>query len=257
MIPYWVYDKITIGPVTIYTWGLMIGLAFIVGLFVALKEAKRKQIDSDKIINLAILVLIGSFLGARLVYIFQYLDYYLANPLDIFKVWQGGVVFYGGLGGAFLFGWLYIKKCKLSFWQIADIIAPAVAIGIFIGRIGCCLINDHIGTVVSLPWSIRYIDGTLRHPVAEYLSLNGLILFLFLWAIRKKIKQVGMLFLIFLLWYGATRFFLDFTRCYDLPLCDLRWWGMTFSQWGSMGILIIVGIIIKLKCKTPKTRHLT
>jgi len=252
MIPYWVYDKITFGPITIYTWGLMIGLAFIVGLILALKEAKRKGVDSDKVINLAILVLIGSFLGARLVYIFQYLDYYLANPLDIFKVWQGGIVFYGGLGGAFLFGWLYIKKSKLSFWKIADVVAPAVAIGIFIGRIGCSLINDHMGAVTTLPWGIQYIDGTLRHPVAEYLSLNGLILFLFLWAIRKKIKQVGMLFLIFLLWYGATRFFLDFTRCSDLAGCDLRWWGMTISQHISVILIVVVVVIVRLKRKAQK-----
>ncbi len=255
MIPYRVYDKITLGPITIYTWGLMVGIAFIVGLFLALKEAKRKGVEADKIINLAILILIGSFLGARSVYIFQYLDYYLANPLDILKVWQGGVVFYGGLGGALLFGWFYIKKSKLNFWEVADIVAPATALGIFIGRIGCSLINDHIGSITALPWGIKYIDGALRHPVAEYLSLSGLILFFFLWMIRRKIKKVGMLFLIFLLWYSLARFFLGFTRCNDLPVCDLRWWGMTFSQWGSIGILVIIGIAIRLWLKTKTHRH--
>ncbi len=255
MIPYQVYDKITLGPITLYTWGLMVGIAFIVGLFVALREAKRKGIEADKIINLAILVLIGSFVGARLVYVFQYLNYYLANPLDILKVWQGGVVFYGGLGGALLLGWAYIKKSKLSFWKVADTVAPSAALGIFIGRIGCLLINDHIGAITALPWGIKYISDVLRHPVAGYLSLNGLILFLFLWLIRKKVGKVGLLFLVFLFWYAATRFFLDFTRCSDLPLCDLRWWGMTFSQWGSIGILILIGIIVKPWFKTKTHRH--
>lgn len=250
MIPFRIYDQINIGPFTIYTWGLMVSLAFMAAILFVLYRARKKKISAigrpaaggnlEQVLTLAIFSFIGALLGARLFYVLENLSYFLKNPSEIFTS-LAGLTFYGGLAGAVLAGWLYIKKAKLNFWRAADIVAPALALAIFIGRIGCSLINDHIGSLTNLPWAIEYIDGTLRHPVAEYLSLNGLVLFLFLWWMSGKIKKEGFLFIIFLFWYSISRFLLDFTRCDNLISCDPHFWGLTVSQYLSLILLIITG----------------
>jgi len=253
MLPYFSFEKIVLGPMTFYVWGILASLAFIACLFVALKEAKRKNISRDKIISLSIIIIISAFLGARIFYIILFWDYFSSHLSDIFYFWKGGQVLYGGVFFAFLFGYFYIKKSKLSFLQVADIVALAVPLGIFIGRIGCVLINDHIGSLTNLPWAMEYLDKSLRHPVSIYLSLNGLILFFILWFLRKKITHRGILFSLFLLYYSATRFFLDFFRCNDLDVCDPHFYNLTISQWISIAIFALTLIWVlwydKNRCK--------
>jgi len=129
---------------------------------------------------------------------------------------------------------------KLDLLKTADLLAPAAAIGIFIGRIGCFLINDHQGAPANLPWAIRWLDGISRHPVALYLSLNGLILFLILLFLKPKLKKPGQLAFIFLTYYAASRFLLDFTRASGTALSDPHYLNLTFSQWASLAILIAI-----------------
>lgn len=241
MLPYFVYDQITFGPITFYTWGFFVGLAFVAGLWLILYQAKKKKLNYGVSASiLTICVFLGSLIGARLGYILQFPKYYFSHPLEIFQINNGGLMFYGGLFGALLLGWLYLKKAKLDFWLMADLAAPAAALGIFIGRLGCSLINDHEGAVTSLPWGIIWPDGIIRHPVAEYLALNGLMMFLVLWNLRNRLKRPGQLFLIFLLFYGLSRFLLDFTRSADTLLADPHYLILTVSQWISLGTALIV-----------------
>ena len=239
-MPYFSYSQIQIGPITFYTWGALLGLAFLIGSYLILREARKQGTEERKVFWLIFSIFLGSIIGARLAYILQSPEYYFLNPLDIFRVWAGGMVFYGGFLGALLASWLYIKKAKLNFSQIADLVVPALALGIFIVRIGCSLINDHQGALTNLPWAIEWSDGTLRHPVAEYLALNGLIMFLFFWHLKNCLKKSGQLFIIFLFWYSISRFFLDFTRATGTALADPHYWGLTISQWISL--LILVGL---------------
>jgi phosphatidylglycerol:prolipoprotein diacylglycerol transferase len=252
MIPYFVYGQINLGPLTIYTWGLFLGLAFLVSYWLVQKTAKTQGIAQKNIFWLAIFIFLGSLLGARLGYILQFPSYYFSHPLEIFQVWAGGMMFYGGLFGALFLGWFYIKKSKLNFREIADLIAPAVALAILIGRLGCSLINDHQGAVTSLPWGILWPDGTIRHPVAEYLAINALIMFLFLRFLGSRVlKRPGQLFILFLFWYSLSRFFLDFARAMDTPLADPHYWGLFISQWISLWILfILTGILFYVRIKS-------
>ena len=194
-MPYFSYTQIQLGSVTFYTWGLMVGLAFLAGYWLVLKKTEKKGISKDKIFWLAVLIFLSSILGARLGSVF------------LFKI--SGLMFYGGLFGALIVSWFYLKKYKIDFLEIADLLAPSIALGIFIGRLGCFLIKDHLGTVTNLPWAILWPDGIMRHPVALYLSLNGLLIFLILWFLQDKLKKPGQLFIIFLLWYSVARFLLD------------------------------------------------
>jgi len=235
MIPYKVFETISLGPIKIQVWGLMVALAFLFALFLGNDRSKKEKIKQDHILNLAFYLLLGGILGGRLSFVLVHFDFYLKNFWEIFKIWKGGMIFYGGGILAFLFGLLYIKKHHLKFWQIADLVTPSLAFGIFFGRIGCFLIHDHLGKIMKhlMFFGINYF-GETRHEPALYESVFGLLTFFVLWAIRKKTKKEGMLFIIFLLSYSVVRFFIDYFRELDSRLL-----GLTGSQYVSLVLLFI------------------
>lgn len=249
MIPYFIFSTINIGSLALHTWGLFAGLAFAAALFIALKEAKRKNIKEDYILDLAVLVLFGGVVGARAAFILENWNYFSRNQAEILSFKEGGLMFFGGAIGAIFLAGAYMffinRKLakagqeKISLIYIADALVPSFATGEFIGRIGCALSDLHIGATSSLPWAQAYIDGSLRHPISIYMSLNGLAMFIVFWFLRKKVKIKGALFLFFVLWYSGIRFFLDFLRCDDLNICDPRYWGWTPSQYLSTAAFII------------------
>jgi len=234
-MPYFSLTQFNIGSISFYTWGLFLGLAFLSGCWILLKEAKKGGIEEKKILWLFFWVFVGAILGSRLFYLLQFPPFSFS---DFFLFRSGGFAFQGGLLGGMLTGWLYARKNKLSFWQLADWSAPAIALGIFFGRIGCSLINDHPGAFTNLPWAIQWPDGSLRHPVAEYLALNALIMFFVLQRLRSFVKKKGGLFIIFLIWYSVSRFFLDFTRATEVNLADPSYLNLAITQWTSLFILV-------------------
>lgn len=242
MIPYFSYNQMKIFGITLYPWGFFLGLAFLFSYLILLRESKKENIEEKKIFWLFFWIFLGVVIGSRLGYVFQFSNYYFENPVEIFKIAQGGLMFYGGFIGALILGWRYVRKNKLNFLKIGDILAPAIAFGIFLGRIGCFLINDHQGAITGLPWAIKWMDGTLRHPIALYLSLNGLILFFLLKYLKNRLRKPGQLFFVFIFYYAFSRFLLDFLRASETVLSDLRYYQLTISQWISLLILVILGI---------------
>lgn len=245
-MPYFSFDKIQIGPITLYTWGIFFALAFLIAFFWILKKAKKQKIDPDIIYNSFSWMILGAIIGARLGYILQFPKYFFSQPLEILKIWEGGLTFHGGLFGILIAGIVYAKFAKVSkrlFFQIADLIALVLPISIVIGRIGCSLINDHQGAETSLPWGIVWPNGIIRHPVAEYLIISALILFFVLRFLKPRLKKPGQLFFIFLFLYSISRFFLDFTRSTGTLLSDPRYFSLTAAQW--LSLLVILGIIIE------------
>ncbi len=245
-MPYFSFDKIQIGPIILYVWGAFLALAFLYALFFVLGKAKKEGIDKELIISSFSWLIIGAIIGARLGYVLQFSDYYFSRPVEILKIWQGGMCFHGGLFGLLIAAVIYAKFAKVGsrlFLQIADLAVLAAPISIAIARIGCSLVNDHQGAETSLAWGIVWPDGTIRHPVAEYLIISALILYLILRFLRPKFKQPGQLFIAFLFLYSLSRFFLDFTRSFGTLLSDPRYWGLSTAQWLSLAI--ILGIMIK------------
>jgi len=256
-MPYFKFDKIQIGSVILYVWGVFLALAFLYALFFLLKKAKKQGIDTEVIISSFSWLIIGTIIGARLGYILQFSDYYFSKPIEILKIWQGGMCFHGGLFGLLIAAIIYAKFAKISsrlFLQIADLAVLSAPISIAITRIGCSLINDHQGAETSLPWGIVWPDGTIRHPVAEYLIISALILYLILRFLKPKLIKPGQLFIAFLFLYSFFRFFLDFTRSTGTSLSDPRYWGLSTAQWLSLAI--ILGIIIK-SCFSKKRSKLS
>lgn len=258
MIPYFVFDKISIGPVQIYVWGLLVGLGFLAGYLLLLHLAKREKLVMEKIIGLVLVVFLGGVFGGRLFFLLQEPERFLA---DVSLLWdpKSGSMFWGGLLGAIFFGWLYLKIIQSfsfvktpagkDFWRTADLLVLPALLGIAIARLGCFLINDHQGAPTSLPWGILWPDGIARHPVALYEILLGLSLFAAFWFLRKKIHRPGDLFLYFLSAYSAGRLVLDFGRSRDGFYADPHWGALTVSQ--LFCLIILAASLFFLFSKKP------
>jgi len=239
MIPYITHPVLLdLGFLKIYSWGFMVALAFIVATILSAKEAKRKKIDHEKIYSLVAYIIIGAIIGSRI-------GYLLFNPtsiLDIFKFWEGGLSFHGGFIGGTLFGFFYVKKNKLNFWEIADVVAPSIPLAQAIGRIGCFLRGCCYGIETALPWGINYL-GETRHPTQIYSSIALFLIFIFLSKQKYKKSFNGALFLTYIIIYSVFRFFIEFIRAEPRVL-----FGLTGAQIASI-VLFVIAIFIFLRFK--------
>ena len=142
----------------------------------------------------------------------------------------------------------FVRRKKLAVWKIADTVAPALAAGYAVGRIGCLMIHDHIGKITNFFLGIKTPEGVIRHePIIYEIVFNGIALFAILWFLRKRIKQDGTLSVIFLVWFLSVRFITDFFRSADLPKSDIRYYGLTLAQIVAIILLLGVGIIFVKK----------
>lgn len=226
------------GPITIYSYGFMLALAFLLGIYFARLEAKRKSINPDLIYDLAILAALGGIIGARFFYVIGHWELYSRNWKAIFAFQEGGLVFYGGLAGGALAILVYLKAKKLLICDIADMIAPSLAIGYSIARIGCFLNGCCLGRVTNVPWAVNFpgVEG-LRHPTQIYSLFYGLVIFGILWGLRKKLIRSGQLFSLYLLLYALARFIVEFFR-------DTRPFFAGLSIYQVLSLGLILGVII-------------
>ncbi|MFA6391612.1 MAG: prolipoprotein diacylglyceryl transferase [Patescibacteria group bacterium] len=245
MIPYFQVTSIEIGPITLQAWGTMLALAFAVGIYFSAGELKKRGGDPEKIIDASFWVIISAILGARFFYVLGNLDLFRENWLSVFKLWEGGATLIGGVFGAILAFLIYTRKKKFSFWELAEPVVFILPLSIFIGRIGCFLIHDHMGKITSVPWGMEYVDGTIRHETTIYNALSMLLLFI-LFLILKKYpwsRKEGFFTTILLFWYGISRFIADFFRADDLPMSDARWYGLTPNQYIAI-VMIAVSLYL-------------
>jgi phosphatidylglycerol:prolipoprotein diacylglycerol transferase len=225
-----------LGPVTLYSYGAMLALAFIAGTFLAAFRAKKQSIDRNRIIDLSLVIVISSLIGARLLFVALNLRFYKNNPFDIFKIWEGGLVFYGGFIFAFVSVVVFLKKNKLSVWKVADIFSAPLALGMAIGRIGCFLNGCCYGKVsqsfgVCFPakdnppaFVQQVFEGLIPQtafcslavlPTQLYESAACLLIFAALLASEKKKRFDGFSFWFFVLFYSLFRFIIEYFRYYD------------------------------------------
>lgn len=250
MIPYIELTIIPIGPIAIQVWGLMVALGILAGAWAAGKMAESRGQDPKIIWDLVTWVIGGAFLGARIVHAIYEPSFYLSNPLQFFAVWHGGWSVMGGFLGAALVGVWYLRRRQVDVWAYSDTAIFGLPLGLFIGRIGCFLIHDHPGTLTDFALGVKYPDG-VRHDHGLYLSLNGLILFLAFLMLARKNAKTGTYIVVFLVWYGIVRFFLDFFRATDGAIVDSRYLGLTPAQYLSL-VMAAGGIWLYFKKLTRK-----
>lgn len=236
-----------IGPVSVYSYGLMLGISFIVASYILSKEFKRKKLNENIAVNITFIALIGGLLGSKLLYIIEEWSSFSKMPFskifssDVFFSPQG-LTWYGGFILATLLIYIYMKSKKIPFLKVCDATSPSLAIGYGIARIGCHLSGDgDYGIPVSqfaswVPWGTNYSkgvlppsaafrgtsiaekfggvvpDNTLCHPTPVYEFILGLIIFYILWRYRKIFMIDGYLFFLYLILSGLSRLMIEFIR---------------------------------------------
>lgn len=230
-----------IGSFRIHTYGVFIALGFLTGIILALREAKRVGEKPEKILDLAFYLIIAAIVGSRLLYIILNYRYYMENPLEMVKIWSGGLVFYGGFVLALVVGISYIRKNHLPLWKTVDVIAPSIAIGQAIGRLGCFSAGCCYGKVTTLPWAVTFSNpeslanlGVPLHPTQLYSSLNDLFIFLILTVVKRFKKFDGLLIWLYVLLYSITRSIIEIFRGDDR--------GFLFE--GTLSVSQFIGIIL-------------
>ncbi|HEX3031417.1 MAG TPA: prolipoprotein diacylglyceryl transferase [Bacillota bacterium] len=211
-----------IGPIAIRWYGIIMAVALGTATMLALRLARREKLDEDHILNLVLLVAPLSWLGARLYYVIFNWSEYASDPMEIFKIWHGGLAIHGGILTAIVLGYIYIRRFRLDFWQIADLTAPCFVLGQAIGRWGNFFNQEAYGYTTNLPWAM-YIAGAYRHPTFLYESIWDLgICLLLLWLGSRTKGPRGRLFLLWLGLYSVGRFFIEMLRTDSLMLGPLR-----------------------------------
>lgn len=209
-----------LGPLTVHTYGVLVAAGFLIGIAFAVTQAKKEGVPPDKIIDLGFYIILAAIIGSRLLFILVNVRRYIANPLDIFKLWEGGLVFYGGILLAVPTGIWYVIRNRLGLWKTADICAPSIAIGHAFGRLGCFAAGCCYGkAAASLPWGVIFTDpnclaptNVALHPTQLYESAGELINFVILISFRRYKTFNGQLFMSYLILYSVLRFTVEFFR---------------------------------------------
>ncbi len=208
-----------LGGFTVNAYGFFIAVGFIVGFVIAIRTARAKGIPFERVVDLFFYTILSSILGSRILFVLTEFDFFLRHPSKILNLWEGGLVFYGGLLCAIAVAVSYMKWHRLPFWKWADLFSPPVALGLFFGRIGCFFAGCCYGRETSLPWAVVFTnpDSLARlnvplHPTQLYDAANGLAIFVILVWMEKRKTFDGQVFGCFVFLYSATRFFIEMVR---------------------------------------------
>ena len=239
-----------LGPLAIHWYGLMYLVAF--GLVYSLGRLRISRgqggiFTARSLEDLVFYSVLGVVIGGRLGYTLLYKPgYYLQHPIEILYLWEGGMAFHGGLLGVLLVMLLFARKQGVSFFTVADFIAPLIPLGLAAGRLGNFINGELWGRPSTVPWAMVFPgsgDGIARHPSQLYqMGLEGIALFVILWVFSNKPRPTGQVSAVFLMGYGVFRFLVEFTREPDNFL-GLLAGGLSMGQWLSLP-MIAAGIVL-------------
>jgi len=234
-----------IGGLAFHTYGLLVAIGIVVGFQVIRHWAKKMSLPENQIQDLVFYTVIAGFIGARLFYVLENWNNYRTDILGVFRIWEGGLVFYGGLVAGIICVLVLAKIFRINLWRLADILVTGLAIGHFFGRLGClsagCCYGrpapTGLGITFTNPESLAIV-GIPLYPTQLMEAVLVLLLFFLLWFILKKNVAAGITFSIYLVGYGLIRFFVEFYRG-DFP--RVYFWGLSLAQFISV-LAIILGI---------------
>ncbi len=212
------------GVLRITSYGLLLAVAFLVGTWLALREARRLRLDEDRLVSLILVVLVAGVFGARALYVLEHIEDFRGSTLSVLALWQGGLTLYGGIAGGIAAGVLAAPYLKLPRWTAADALAPSIALGTAFGRVGCFLNGCCYGRPTGGAWGVAFPPDSFAglaygsqplHPAQLYFSAAGLAVFLLAWARRRRPRVPGTLFWGVIALLALVRMPLDLTRAYE------------------------------------------
>jgi len=242
-------DLISIGPLTIHTYGFLVALGFAVGILTAIKVGKAQGVPSQQVMDIAFVMIVCAIVGSRLFYVLINVSYYKAHPLDIFKLWQGGLVFSGGLVATAAAMIWYLKRHHLSFWSTGDLWAPSLALGQAIGRIGCHMAGCCYGRPTGTSWGVVFTHpkslaplNLPLYPTQIFEAFGGLAIFLLVLFLHGKRKFEGQVFLWYLILHSTARLFAERFRGDERGFIP----GTDMSATQLVATLLLVGSVTAL-----------
>lgn len=254
----------TLGPLTIYSYGVFVALAFLVGLMTAAKRFTRYGWRADTAHDLCIWALVAAIIGSRILYVLESPGEFLSSPWEVFKVWQGGLSYHGGLVAAVLAGAVYLRSKRLSIAGGFDLMAPSVALGHAVGRIGCFFNGCCFGRVTLLPWGVVFPEGSVAHsfqlgeavippgrmwslpvhPTQLYESLMELGIFIALTLYLPRRRFQGEVFWLYIFLYGVGRFMLEYLRADNPAVFFAGRAGLSLPQAVGAAMALVSGAVI-------------
>lgn len=246
-------------PITIYWYGILIGIGMLLGWILAARESKKVGMEKELLSDLLLWAIPTSIICARLYYVIFKWEYYIKNPGDILAIWEGGIAIHGGLLGAVITTVIFSRKQGISFWRLADIAAPSIILGQAIGRWGNFINQEAYGGEVSrsflesllLPDLIinqMYIEGAYYHPTFLYESLWNILGFVLLIFIRRLPIKRGEVFLSYIIWYSVGRYFVEGLRTDSLMLTE----SVRIAQAMSLTLIVAAVLVIVLRKRLGK-----
>jgi phosphatidylglycerol---prolipoprotein diacylglyceryl transferase len=251
------------GFVHVRSYGLMLAIAFLVGTWLALREARRLGLDEDKLVTMILVVLVSSVLGARMLYVIEHIQEFRREWGSVLALWQGGLTLYGGVVAGTAAGLIAARRLGLPVWVAADALAPSFALGTMFGRVGCFLNGCCYGRPTTLPWGVVFpadsfagleFGNAAVHPSQLYFALAGLGLFGVAWWLRKRLTVPGTLFWTVVCLFALIRIPLDLTRAYEPEsiFAHIGAVDVTESQLTSVALALFgILMILRLKRRTP------
>lgn len=248
----------SLGVVKVRWYGLMYVLAFLFAWWLAKRRAGQpwSVVKPSEVDDLLFYGMLGVILGGRLGYTFVYgWQQIIEDPTYVFRVWEGGMSFHGGLVGVILAMWLFARRTGKRVWDVTDFVAPIVPLGLGFGRIGNFINGELWGKPTDVPWAFN-INGIGRHPSQLYEAvLEGLALFLILWWFSSKKRPYMAVSGMFLIFYGGFRFFVEFYRVPDSHLDYLALGWVTMGQILSAPMILFGIVMLAMAVRRSKASH--
>jgi phosphatidylglycerol:prolipoprotein diacylglycerol transferase len=213
-----------LGPVTIYSYGVLLAAAYLIGLWTAARRARRAGLDANKVLDLGIWVIIAALVGAKALLFIVDFDQFTGSWEQFTTLLRSGGVFYGGLIAAVLVAIQQLRKHRLPLWSSGDLFAPGIALGYMVGRLGCLMAGCCYGKPADVAWAITFTDPTANlnvgtplnvplHPTQLYESAAGLVILAALLLVERRGRSfAGRTFWLFVLLYAVSRFVIEFYR---------------------------------------------
>jgi phosphatidylglycerol---prolipoprotein diacylglyceryl transferase len=243
-------ELFSLGPLTVYTYGVLLAAAYLLGLKLAMVRARARGLDPTRMLDLGIYIIISALVGAKVLLFFVDFEHFRQNPAELLSLARSGGVFYGGLILAVTVAFWYMRRHGLPLWQTCDVFAPGIALGHAIGRLGCLAAGCCYGRPTTVPWAITFTNsaaaanvgtplGVPLHPTQLYESGAELLILILLLATERKGRSYpGRTFWLYMLLYGISRFVIEFFRGDDR--------GMVFGTLSTSQFISLVIVPLSL-----------